>query len=187
MAHLGTWIQACRWRALTGSAACLVGYLLIADGWPRAAWTYTSFGTWRQQRAKIASVAEWEVRGAQLDGRKRLLQRRFADLYVNVSSSDQISVLLQVLQESAAAIKIELREIRPAERMALPGYEALPFQVVLHGRFHKIGRFIDYLEQSPYVVKVQQIHLQRASPSSEELRAEVSFSVIVLKAWEGAP
>lgn len=167
--------------ALTVGITCLSVYLLLADVGPRFAAAYTLFDVWQQQQATIASVEDWTMRQEQLDTRKRLLRQRFTDLYVNLPRSDQMSRLFQVLQESAGAVPVILQEVRPVERMTFAGYDELPFQLVLRGTFHEVGQFINQVEQSPYIMKVKQLRLQRTTTAAVTLRAEMLLSVIVLK------
>ena len=182
-----TWIQAHRWMALTGGVALLSVYLLVADLAPRAASTYALLEAWRQQQVHIASVTDGAVRQTHLEAQQHLLQERLADLYVSLPRSDQISTLIQVFQESAEFVGVGLQEIRPTERTAFAGYDALPFQVVLWGSFHEIALFIHRIEQASYIIKVRQVQLQRTSISSNQLRADVSLDVIVLKEQQAAP
>lgn len=188
MKHLVyTWIRAHRWMVLAGGMALLGVYLLVADLAPRAASTYALFDAWRQQQARIASIADGAGGQTHLEARRRRLQERLADLYVSLPRSDQISGLVQVFQESAELVGVGLQEIRPTERTTFAGYDALPFQVVLQGSFHEIALFIHRIEQSSYVIKVRQVQLQRASISSNRLRADVSLNVIALKEQQGTP
>ena len=172
---------------LAGGMALLGAYLLVADLAPRAASAYALFGMWRQQQARIASVADGAGKQAHLEARRQWLEERLAGLYVSLPRSDQISSLVQVFQESAELVGVGLQEIRPTERTAFAGYDALPFQVVLQGTFHEIALFIHRIEQSSYIIKVRQVQLQRAAISSNRLRADVSLDVIVLKEQQAAP
>ena len=182
-----TWIQTHPWMALAGGMALLGIYLLVADLAPRTASTYALFEAWQQQQVRIASVTDGVVRQTHLEAQQQLLQERLADLYVSLPRSDQISTLIQVFQESAEFVGVGLQEIRPTEKAAFTGYDALPFQVVLGGAFHEIALFIHHIEQASYIIKVRQVQLQRTSISSNQLRADVSLDVIVLKEQQGVP
>ena len=173
--------------ALAGGLALLGACLLATDLAPRAAAAYALFETWRQQQARIASVADGTQRQVHLEARRRQLQEHLADLYVSLPRSDQVSRLVQVFQESAAFIGVRLQEIRPTERTAFEGYDALPFQLVLQGSFHETTLFVHRIEHSSYIIKVRQVQFQRTSISSNQLRADISLDVIVLKEQQGAP
>lgn len=181
MERLSTWFQMHRWMAIAGFVAVLSFYVLFAELIPRIATAYGLHHTWREQRDRIAAVAHWEVEQIQLSAKKRLLQQRFAALYVSLPRSDHMSIILEVLQESADAEQVNLKHLRPAERMSFASYDALPFEVEVHGPFHPIGAFINRVEQSPYVIKVKQLQFKRSSVSSETLVAELLLSVIILK------
>ena len=181
MERLFVWVQMHRWMALASFVAVLSLYVLVGELIPRTASAFERYSTWRQQEARIASVTNWEADQLQLAARKRLLQRRFAALYVSLPRSDHMSIILQVLQESAEAEAVNLQEVRPAERATFANYDEVPFEVKLRGTFHQVGAFVGRMEQSSYVIKVKRLQYQRASPASTELLAELVLSVIVLK------
>ena len=166
---------------MAGFVAVLSLYVLVGELVPRVSSAYTLYRTWQQNEARIASVINWEVEQVQLGARKRLLQQRFAALYVSLPRSDHMSIILQVLQESADTAAVHVSEVRPAERMSFANYDEVPFEVILGGTFHEVGTFVSRIEQSPYVIKVKQLGLRRTSPSSAELVAELVLSVIILK------
>ena len=92
-----------------------------------------------------------------------------------------MSIILQVLQESADSAAVHVREVRPAARTSFTNYDEVPFEVILGGTFHEAGTFISRIEQSPYVIKVKQLALRRTTPASADLVAELVLSVIILK------
>lgn len=181
MERLSIWLQGHRWMALAICVVALSFYVLLGELTPRLGAAYTLYQTWQLQEARIASVANWEVDQLRLAAKKRLLQKRFATLYVSLPKSDHMSIILQVLQESIDAQQIDLKEIRPTERTSFANYDELPFQVELRGTFHQIGAFVGRIEQSPYVIKVKQFELKRAAATSETLTAQLMLSVIILK------
>ena len=181
MERLSLWIQMHRWMALAGFAAVLSLYVLFGEVVPRITSAYGLYRTWKQHEVRIASVTNGEVEQAQLSARKRLLQQRFAALYVSLPRSDHMSIILQVLQESADSAAVHVKEVRPTERTSFANYEEAPFEVILGGTFHEVGTFISRIEQSPYVIKVKQFEFRRRSPASVELVAELVLSVIILK------
>ena len=181
MERLSIGLQMHRWKALAGFVAVLSLYVLVGELAPRASSAYGLYRTWKQHEARIASVTNWGVEQVQLNARKRLLQQRFAALYVSLPRSDHMSIILEVLQESADAEQVDPRQVRPTERVSFASYDELPFQVELHGTFHAIGAFINRMEQSPYVIKVKQLEMERSSTSPKTLVAELLLSVIILK------
>ena len=186
MEHLLPWLSLHRWMALAGGMLLLSLYLLAADLVPRAASAYALFNTWSQQADRIASAKEGAAEEVLLGARRLELQEQLSDLYVSLPRSDQISTLVQVLQENAEATKVGMQEIRPSERSAFDGYDALPFQVVILGPFHRVSLFISRIEQSAYIIKVNRIHIERVGAQSDMLRADLALSVIVLNEQEDA-
>lgn len=185
MDKLSIGLQEHRWRALAVGFAVLSLYVLLGELMPRMASAYELYRAWQEQEARIASVANWEKDQLQLAAQKRLLQKRFATLYISLPRSDHMSIILQVLQESADAHAVVVKEIRPTARASFANYETVPFQVVLRGTFHQLGAFIGRIEQSSYVIKVKKLQFKRASSTSDALVADLLLSVIILREHEG--
>jgi hypothetical protein len=67
----------------------------------------------------------------------------------------------------------------------------LPFQVYLAGSFPDLLRFLNYLENMDYYIKIESIHIEQLNsrnagkPQLKELPAESVYSIINLKAFTG--
>lgn len=181
MGDLVTGLQVHRWGALALLAGLLAVGVVCTEVVPRAAGLVGQWRHWRVQQRKVASAAQWEVEKTHLQVRRLYLQQYFEDLYVSLPKSDQMSVILQVLQERAGEREVMLRQVRPAARVAHAGYDELPFWVELQGSFHGIGAFIDRIERSQYLIKVTDLEIRGEPVPHGDLQAAVSLRVIILK------
>ncbi|MDX1545802.1 MAG: type 4a pilus biogenesis protein PilO [Rhodothermales bacterium] len=179
------WFAHHRWRGLAAGVALLCVYGVLGELAPRAGAAYAAYGAWQRQEATIASMARWDEERQALSHRKRRLQQRFAALYVSLPRSDQMSTLLQVLQESASAAGVDVRHVRPAEHARFATYDELPFAVEVTGDFHALGAFINRIEQSPYVIKLKGFEIRRPAVAAR-LHATLSLSVIALHEQRGS-
>ena len=179
MDRLHEWLHYHRWMALTAGVVLLCVYVCVGELIPRSMNTYNLFRQWQGQQDKIAAVEDWDTEQLALNLRKRQLQRRFAALYVSLPKSDHMSTILQVLQESADSSNVVIGQVRPTERVPFGTYDELPFEVEVAGPFHDVGRFINRIEQSAYVMKVKGLMLQRPSVASSRLHMTLRLSVII--------
>lgn len=184
MDTLFAWMRLHRWHVLTVFVLSAGGLLLVSDVIPRYVSAYELARDWQRQRAKLAEVAAWQTQKADIEAERDHLEARFNGLYVSLPRSDQMSAILQRWQQSADETGVVLRQVRPAERVSHPGYHELPFRIELNGPFHGIGRFVDALERSRYVMKVSSLALEREKETVDLLLAELSLSVIVFKEME---
>lgn len=186
MENLSHWYTQHRWLALTSVLVGLVIYGLLTEGVPRSRALYGLFQEMQTQRERIASVDTWQAEKLQIQQRRTFLEKRFADLYVNLPKSDQMSIILQVLHQSAQEAGITLQHVRPAERIAYASYDELPFEVDCEGSFHGIGLFANTIEQSRYLMKVHRLRLTRDLEEVDLLEGSLTLSVIILKEQTGA-
>lgn len=180
------WFVHHRWRVLAAGVALLCVYGVLGELAPRAGAAYAAYEAWQRQEATIASMARWAEERQALSHRKRRLQERFAALYVSLPRSDQMSILLQVLQESADAAGVTVRHVRPAEHVRFAAYDELPFAVEVAGGFHALGAFISRIEQSPYVITLDGFEIRRPAVTAARLHATLSLSVIALHEQRGS-
>src|SRR5690606_7343714 len=97
-----------RWAIAAGIVALLCVVLVFTDVRPRLGAAAALLGQWRRQTEKLAEVAAWDYEAATIEARRAGLISRLEDLYVNLPRSEQTSVVLQLLQESAAAENVTL-------------------------------------------------------------------------------
>lgn len=185
MDALAHWYTQHRWLALTGLVVTLTAYGLLLEGIPRSQALYQLFQDLRTQRERVASVDTWQAEQFQIKQRRSFLETRFADLYVSLPKSDQMSIILQVLHQSALEAGITLQQVRPDDRIAYANYDELPFEVDCEGSFHGIGAFANAIEQSRYLMKVRQLRITRTPTEVDLLEGSLTLSVIILKDQNG--
>lgn len=184
MKQVGAWIHEHRWRSLALLAVALSAYVVLGEVLPRAREAVLLYGTWKDRQERLASVDSWHDRELEVQTRREMLQRRFADLYVRMPEHNQMSAILQVVQSNADSAGVAVRRIEPGQRSTFVNYDEVPFRVVLRGSYREVGTFLSRLERSSYVIKVNALQVRRASPDEEGLEGEASLSVIILKEQE---
>lgn len=176
-----------RRRRWVMTAVVSTGVLIVLVWWvllPRLSSAYRSFQDWQRQRERIQSAAEWESQLARLEDEKQRLQRRLDSLFVSLPEGDRMSVVLDVVQKHAERGGIELRQVRPRAKVTFDTYEELPLDVVLTGRYHSIARFVDRIEQSQYLMKVDEVALRSEDMLSDTLQVQIRLNLVTLRTQE---
>jgi Tfp pilus assembly protein PilO len=96
-----------------------------------------------------------------------------------------MSVVLEVLQTQARRTGIVLRQVQPDAKQTFETYEVLPLDVSLSGRYHAIGRFVDLIEQSKYLMQVEQINMQTEDMVTDTLQTQLRLSLVTLREQGG--
>lgn len=188
MDALSTWIDDHRWAALTIGVLLLSLYLTAGTLWPRFQATMTLYDAWQDNEDKLRSVTQWPVDQVRLQVRRRRLEKRFERLYVSLPRSDQMSIILETLQQNAHRSGVAIKQIRPGQRVAHATYDHVPFEMELRGTFHALCRFAHYVEQSRFLMKVDVLSIRsepRRSASTTApipaLSAALTIHVSILK------
>lgn len=184
MEDIVAWLRLHRWAAYAAAGGLLVLWLLAAEVGPRVEAAVARWQDWQAQRERLASVVTWEIEQTHIQARRLYLRQRFSSLYVNLPRGDQMSIMLGELQRHAARRKVRLEAVRPGESIGHPSYDELPVAVALQGTYHAVGRFVDDIERSPYLMKVESIDVEaiaQPAASTTGLQARLRLTVITLR------
>ena len=178
------WLNARGWKAVTTGASILTVLLLYNIVLPRIIEARIIWRNWQDQKERVVLAVTWEIEKTNLATRQLMLEQYFENLYISLPKSDQMSVILQLLQRRAEELEVRLNHVRPGERKTHVNYDELPLQVELQGSFHGIGAFINQVEQSQYLMKLTELELVGTPAPYSNILAELSLSVIILKEKE---
>lgn len=172
-----------RRRWVTGTLVGLASALVIV-WWvltPRAQSAYQSFQTWQEQEERIQSAEEWESQLARLKEEQRRLEQRLDSLFVTLPQGDRMSVVLNVLQRHANRTGVTLRHVQPQARIRYETWEELPVDIALAGGYHSIAGFLDRIERSKYLLRVERIGLETEDMLSDTLQTQIRLNLVTLR------
>jgi Tfp pilus assembly protein PilO len=174
-----------RWITISLVGGLLVLGVLWTVVIPRARSAYQSYHTWQEKQNRIQAARSWKTQLAQLRREQKQLRQRLDSLFVSFPRGDQMSVVLEVLQTQARRTGIVLRQLQPDAKQTFETYEVLPLDVSLSGRYHAIGRFVDLIEQSKYLMQVEQINMQTEDMVTDTLQTQLRLSLVTLREQGG--
>lgn len=170
-----------RWPLLAGAVFVLSLYLVATELWPRAAQAVDLWRTWRANEARIESGQGATEQVAVLRAEERLMQARFTRLAVRLPRRDQMSAILEGLRRRAEASGVRLVELRPSSVLVQrPTFDELPLEIELAGPFHGIGRFVDQVERSEGLIRVEALRLVR--PERTGTSTPITGGAVLLRA-----
>jgi len=110
------------------------------------------------------------------------LEEQNAELMSHVVPRAQLLTLLRELAKIAERYNISFLEIRPPgldtmlqSETADKPIRAVPFQIVLQGRYLDIGAYIEHLNQFPYFVKIPEFEVT----GKDEIRPAVEARLLL--------
>ena len=173
-----------KWQ-LTGMGCIVIFiYFLAAYFIPEFKNTLQIYQNWQEQEEKIASASNWENRLDQLNDQHKELESFFSKIYVSLPDDDQMSAIVNHVFNEAEAVDLKLNQMRPAARIEEESHIQIPLAITLRGNYHQIGRFVNAIELSNYLMKVDEIKIREEREPGAPLVGEILIKVIILKKTE---
>lgn len=166
---------------LTGMG-CLILFVYILLNYivPEFNYTLQVYQNWQKQEEKIASVSDWKSQLNRLNARQEKLEAFFSEIYVSLPDDDQMSAIVNQVFNEAEATGIWLNQMRPAKRVEFESHIEIPITVTLKGTYHETGQFVNAIEQSGYLMKVDEIEIL-SEEMDAPLMSRLLIKVIILK------
>lgn len=183
METLLQWLDEHRWRAAAIGGLLLGLYVVVVFLMPRLQALVHNYRGWQADEGTLSAVATWPQERMRVQAQRRHLEARFAQLYVSLPRSDQMSTILEVLQTHALETTVSIKQVRPGDRLAHANYDDVPFELELQGSFHALSRFVHRIEQSQYLMKVMALTIDPAKAPTPDapLLGTLSLQVSILK------
>lgn len=166
-------------RGLIVSALALLAflYILISQVLPLAAGVLALAQDLRASREQIAQARDWEIASRQLQREKAGLKQKIENLVYSQNQDTQLSGILTALHIAAQAQEIVLQVIKPQPAKTFERHLELPIQLELNTRFHALARFINALETSPIIIKIDKLKMSSSGLAANALQVQMTIVV----------
>ena len=141
----------------------------------------SSYHKMRKNENRIAQVDNWQVQYAAIKERKMNYQEQLDEIYLHIPESDRISRIVEMIYGVARSEGIRIHRIQPGEYSLENQFLRIPLLIKTMGHYHGLGRFINGLEQSNYIVETEQAMLQRESLHKSNISAELLLNIYVIR------
>ncbi|MFK7849037.1 MAG: type 4a pilus biogenesis protein PilO [Rhodothermales bacterium] len=180
MSQLRTWVTLHYWQFVGCCWVVFCLLLVLIEILPRAIVVVDTRKEWKISEAEKLRMGTWEVKSLQLAQQTKVLEAQLDALYISVPRNDQMSVILDCLQKSSRDTGLSLQQIKTGTSVSKNTHEEQSISVIAKGTFHALGTFIDRIEQSPYLIKIKSLHIEREGKLKEELLAKLELQAIVV-------
>lgn len=180
MSQLRTWVTFHYWQFVGCCWVVFCLMLVLIEILPRAMVVVDTYKEWKISEGEKLKMDTWEVKSLQLAQQTKVLEAQLNALYISVPRNDQMSVILNCLQESSRDIGLSLQLIKAGILVSKDMHEEQSIGVIAKGTFHALGIFIDRIEQSPYLIKIKSLHFKRDGKLKQDLLAELELQAIVV-------
>lgn len=180
MNSIALWINTHVWQFISYVWITLCLLLLFIEIVPRSTVLMDTYKEWYTSEKEIKKMDRWETKSVTLTRQAKTLEEQVDALYISIPRNDQMSVILDCLQESSDEIPLSLLQIKTGTPVSMSAHQEQPISVLARGTFHALGTFIDRVEQSPYLIKVKSLDIKREGKLKAPLLAQLEFHAIVV-------
>jgi len=136
--------------------------------------------TIRSNQQRVAQTQDYQISYDRLLEGNKQIQNQIEQLVFSQKQDAQLSATINFLSQSAQAKSIELSSIVPQEAVQIIQHIELPIELKMTTQFHRLGRFINAVETSEPVIKIEAITIRVQSMTSTLLNAEMTLIVYYL-------
>jgi len=174
-------LKARRWLIVSVLTLLAFLYIFISQVLPLAANVLSLANDRRASREQIAQAQDWEIASQQLQREKARLNQKIESLVYSQNQDTQLSGILTPLHTAAKAQEIALQVIKPQPVKTFERHLELPIQLELTTRFHALARFINALETSPTIIKIEKLKMSSSGLAASALQVQMTIVVYYLR------
>lgn len=162
----------------------LLAYTAYSSLLPQIAEVVNRISALRRNQAQIEQAADWAGTIRRLKAANKQLLSRLNASYIRAPQNDELSPVLSLLSETAKETGVRFKAIQPQPVRDFPTYRVLPIEIELEGRFHAIARFLNGLERSKKIIKLETFELQTTDLVSTEINGTMRVGIFEVKGRE---
>lgn len=166
-----------RWRVILYLSVLLFLYLLFAYLVPSVKELLQLEHAIRENNRRIQEVEEWQEKSVLLKAHNRKLKKQLDQLLFNYRQPFQVSAIMSFLNQAAEKSGIDFLTIKPQKKKVYKRHQTLPIQLEINACYHSLARFINNLETSSILIKIERLRIFSQSMVSNQLRVEMTISV----------
>lgn len=166
----------------------IVGGFVYYVYWPMSTRLHTLDAALVDLRKEMAVNRAKAARLPELKQLNALLQRRLAELQVQLPPEPEIPMLLRKVSDLGKATGLTLTVWKPEPKRQSPTglYIELPVSIEAAADFHALGNFFDRISRLPRIVNVSGLKMSDAKTEEKRFSLKVSFTAIAFASTSGA-
>lgn len=170
-----------KWKVASVGIVILACFLVWGYIIPELQQAVQLYSNLQEKKAEVASVQNWQHRLKRLNNQQKKLENYLSKIFLNLPENDQMSTIVDQVFKEAKSGDVRILQMRPTDRIHHKGYLEIPISMRVQGSFHDIGRFINNVERSKYLMKVERVKIMVKDSSTSPLIAQLVLKVIILK------
>jgi Tfp pilus assembly protein PilO len=132
------------------------------------------------QNTKIENVVSWEDEFAKIDNQKKKLVEYLNQFYLSLPEEDRISTLISLLEHNAFSNNVDIKKIQPSNYIKNNSHLTIPLYLIIKGNYISLLNFIEAIEQSKYIIKIDNLNFKKEALDQAESNIELKMNVSVI-------
>jgi len=137
--------------------------------------------TLQENSDRMDKVDASEITYHQLEEEKRQLQTQIEQFVFGQKQDTHLSKILAYLSRCAKEREIRIVSIKPQDIVTAQRYVIVPIQVNMISRFHDLGYFINRIETSEWIIKIEYLKVAAQNMTSDILHVEMTLLLYFLE------
>jgi Tfp pilus assembly protein PilO len=170
-----------KWKVYSGCFFFLLVWALWSALIPRISQTFRSYSEIRNIQSRLKGAENWETTVFKLKAENTKLKSILTKIQVQAPNDDELSYILDFLSTSAEKTKVRFVLIKPQEIEQHAQHRSIPINMELRSAFHDLAKFLNILETSKNIIKIERVEIKTKSILSKELLVRMTIEVLYLK------
>jgi Tfp pilus assembly protein PilO len=170
-----------KWKIYTGCFFFLLVWALWSALIPRISQTIRSYSEIQNIQTRMKQAENWETTVSKLKAENIKLKSILTEIQVQAPHDDELSYILDFLSTSAEKTKVRFVSIKPQEIEQHAQHRSIPIFMELRSSFHNLTKFLNLLETSKNIIKIERAEIKTKGILSTELLVRMAIEVLYLK------
>jgi Tfp pilus assembly protein PilO len=177
MPTLFKWLDDHRWLVMTTLAVLLFAYAMVSQVLPSSIELVQMYHARRDNRQKLADAESWQDKALAIGRKNEKIKTEIAQLVFSKGRDSQVSNIVAFLSEAAKAHDVGILTFKPQAIKTYPRHVELPIQLEMAACFHALGQFINTLETTSAVIKLERLQMASKAMASNLLHVQMTAVV----------
>ena len=129
---------------------------------------------------KIAQAAQWQSNAEELEQNTLRLRNQIRQFVFQQKQDTHQSMMIQFLSKVSDENGVTIAGIEPGEVIKEKQHFELPVHLKLETTFHKLGRFINRLENAEHIIRIHDLKINSNRMTSSKLDIDIILHVYYL-------
>ena len=169
-----------KWKIYTSIFIILLIWSIFSSLLPQIMVIIENNSEIENNRFRIEQAENWGSVVGHLKTENKKLKTLLQDIYIKAPQNDELSQIMSLLSDAAKKTDVNYSTINPQDVKIFNGYRVVPIILELNCSYHDFAKFLNFIETSKNVIKVEQFNIKTDDFVSSKLNVLITILVLYL-------